>query len=94
MRLRRAINSVVITFLVLTPCFGFAAGEVSPPSKPAGETAPHHDGPPQFVWKTTPATIVALPPIPSFGLLGRLTVADARSPASFVSRPPFVPPRA
>jgi hypothetical protein len=92
MTLLRLAACALIGFLVLTPCLGFAGGDVTP-----GQWARHHrpaKAPHTDSWKTVPVVLVHLAPLGVLGLAGRVAARDVVVAPSLALRPPFVPPRA
>lgn len=92
--LRLAVCALVI-FLVLTPCLGFAAGDLALDhwnKHPRHAKASRTDSSPMS-WKTIPGVLAyVLPPI-VLGMAGPAAVGDVAAASSLASRPPFVPPR-
>jgi len=86
--LRLAVCSLV-AFLVLTPCLGFAAGDVifdhwTRHHRTAG--APHAGA--------APGILPYLSALAALGPAGAVAVHDVVVAPSLALRPPFVPPRA
>lgn len=97
MNLQRLAVCSLIAFLVLTPCLGFAAGDVAPGHwirYHRTAKARHTDSSPLWSWKTTPGVLVQLSPLGVLGPAGPLAARDVVVVPSFALRPPFVPPRA
>lgn len=95
MTLLRVVVGALVVFLVLTPCLGFAAGDVVLQLRnnhPRHAKASHTDSSPMS-WKTTPGILVPISRPVVLGLAGRVAARDVVVAPSFVSRPPFVPPR-
>jgi len=95
MTLLRFVVGWLLVFLVLTPCLGFAAGDVALQlwnKHPRQTNASHTDSSP-VSRKTTPGILVPVSPPVVLGLAGPVAVCDVVVAPSFVSGPPFVPPR-
>ncbi len=95
MTLLRLVVGGLVVFLVLTPCLGFASGDVAPQlwnKHPRHAKASHTDSSP-VSWKTTPGILVPFSPPVVLGLSGPVAARDVVVAPPFASRPPFVPPR-
>lgn len=96
MTLLRLTVCSLIACLVLTPCLGFAAGDLAlghSTRQHRTAKAPHTDSSP-LTWKTTPGVLVHLLPLGVLGLAGPIAARDGAAAHSFALRQPFVPPRA
>jgi len=96
MTLLRLALCPLIAFLVLTPCLGFAAGDVALEHWTRHHRtaeAPHTDASPPS-WKTIPGILVHLSPPGVLALTGSVAARDVVVALSLALRPPFVPPRA
>jgi hypothetical protein len=83
----------LVVFLVLTPCLGFAAGDLALQfwnKHPRHAKTSHTDS---FQWKTTPGILVPFSGAITLGLVGPAAVHALAVATVFASRPPFVPPR-
>lgn len=95
MTLLRLVVGGLVVFLVLTPCLGFAAGDVAPQfwnKHPRHAKASHTDSSP-VSWRTIPGVLVPFSPPVVLGQAGPVTACDVVVAPSVASRPPFVPPR-
>ena len=93
MNLLRLIVGGLVVFLVLTPCLGFAAGDMALQlwnKHPRHAKTSHPDF---FQWKTTPGILVPHSAAIFLGLVGPAAARDLAVATIFASRPPFVPPR-
>jgi hypothetical protein len=92
---RRLLVAGLITFLVLTPFLGFAAGDVQQlwnkhPRHAKSAAAEPLSG----VWKTISGTLEPSSPHLVLALAGRVSPRDTVASPFFIDRAPFVPPRA
>ena len=86
--LRLAVCSL-IAVVVLTPCLGFAAGDLV-----FGHWTRHHRTAGAPHTGTTPGILPYLSALAALDRAGAVTVHDVVAAPSFALRPPFVPPRA
>jgi hypothetical protein len=86
----------LVVFLVLTPCLGFAAGDVAllHLTKHPRHAKTSHTDSSSVSWKTTPGVLVHVSAPVVLGMVGPVATGDVVVAPSFTSRPPFVPPRA
>jgi hypothetical protein len=93
---RRTVIAGVVALLVLTPCLGFAGGDVALHiwNKYPRHAKAHHDEGPHIAWKIVPGSVVSFPTMAELDFAGFLVSSDPIAVPSVVPRPPFVPPRA
>ncbi len=86
----------LVVVLVLTPCLGFAAGDLTlqhSTNHPRHAKTSRTDSS-SVSWKTTPGILVHVSAPVVLGMVGPVAASDVVVAPAVASRPPFVPPRA